>query len=103
MSRYVYADVQAFEPFLYRQDALVKPVLVIFVDGGPDENPRYKETIKAACSNFSNLQLDALFISTQAPGRSAYNSIERRVAPLSRYLAGIILPHETFGSHLNSQ
>ena len=25
------------------------------------------------------------------------------MAPLSRFLAGIILPYETFGSHLNSQ
>lgn len=73
------------------------------VDGGPDENPRYGETIKYACANFLYLKLDALFVATQAPGRSAYNPVERRMAPLSRFLAGIILPYETFGSHLNSQ
>ena len=50
-----------------------------------------------------NLKLDALFVATQAPGRSAYNPVERRMAPLSRFLAGIILPFETFESHLNSQ
>jgi hypothetical protein len=101
--RHLYANVEEFKPLLYRKDGLVKPILVIFVDGGPDENPRYQETIKFACSHFMALQLDALFISTQAPGRSAYNPVERRMAPLSRYLAGIILPYDTFGSHLNSQ
>ena len=50
--RHLYANVQAFKPLLYREDGLTKPILVIFVDGGPDENPRYKETIKFACSNF---------------------------------------------------
>lgn len=101
--RNLYANVSAFKPFLFRDDGLAKPIVVIFVDGGPDENPRYKETIKFACQNFIELQLDALFISTQAPGRSAFNPVERRMAPLSRYLAGIILPYDTFGSHLNSQ
>lgn len=101
--RHLYHDVQEFKPLLYRDDGTLKPVLVILVDGGPDENPRYKETIRFACANFNLLQLDALFISTQAPGRSAYNPVERRMAPLSRCLAGIILPYETFGSHLNSQ
>jgi hypothetical protein len=101
--RHLYADVQQFRDVLYRQDGTVKPVLILLVDGGPDENPRYKETIKFACDNFRKLQLDALFISTNAPGRSAYNPVERRMAPLSRFLAGLILPHETFGCHLNSQ
>ena len=67
--RHLYQNVQSFKPFLYREDGLVKPVLMIFVDGGPDENPRYKETIKFACKHFQNLQLDALYISTQAPAR----------------------------------
>ena len=33
--------------------------------------------------------------------RSAYNAIERRMAPLSRELAGLILPHDKYGSHLD--
>lgn len=47
--------------------------------------------------------LDALFIATNAPGRSAFNRIERRMAPLSHELSGVILPHDHFGSHLDSQ
>jgi len=68
--------------------------LIILVDGGPDENPRYRETIKFACANFLHLGLEALIISTQAPGHSAFNPVERRMAPLSRMLAGIILPYD---------
>ena len=56
-----------------------------------------------ACANFKHLQLDALYVSTQTPGRSAYNPVGRRMAPLSCYLAGIILPFDAFGSHLNGK
>lgn len=38
---------------------------------------------------------------TNAPGRSAFNRVERKMAPLSSQLAGIILPADSFGSHLN--
>ena len=43
------------------------------------------------------------FVATNAPGRSAYNRVERRMAPLSHDLAGVILPHDKFGSHLDSR
>ena len=33
---------------------------------------------------------------------SAYNYVERRMAPLSRELAGVILPYDSFGNHLNA-
>lgn len=36
-------------------------------------------------------------------GQSAYNAVERRMAPLSRDLAGLILPHDFYGSHLDAQ
>lgn len=81
----------------------VKPVFIITVDGGPDENPRYEKVIKVAIHHFSQFNLDALFVATNASGRSAFNRVERRMAPLSRELSGVILPHEHFGSHLNSQ
>lgn len=40
---------------------------------------------------------------TNAPGRSAFNRIERRMASLSSQLAGLVLPHDTYGSHLDSK
>lgn len=44
-----------------------------------------------------------MFLATNDPGRSAYNRVERRMAPLSRELAGLILPHDYFGSHLGER
>lgn len=39
----------------------------------------------------------------RTPGRSAYNRVERRMAPLSNQLSGLILRHDTFGTHLDSR
>ena len=49
-----------------------------------------------------NLDYDVLFIATNAPGRSAFNRVER-YGSLSRELSVLVLPHEHFGSHLDSQ
>ncbi|KAJ6639792.1 hypothetical protein Bhyg_12539 [Pseudolycoriella hygida] len=84
-------------------NGIVKPVFIITVDDGPDENPRYEKVIKTGIHHFVEFNLDALFIATNAPGRSAFKRVERRMAPLSRELSGLILPHEHFGSHLNSK
>ena len=37
---------------------------------------------------------------THASGLSAYNYIKRRMAPLSKTLAGLVIPHKSCGSHL---
>ncbi|CAF1644201.1 unnamed protein product [Adineta ricciae] len=79
----------------------VKPIVIITVDGGPDENPRFPKTLVAAIRKFRKYNLDALFVLTHAPGQSAYNVVERRMAPLSHDLAGLILPHDHFGTHLS--
>jgi hypothetical protein len=79
----------------------VKPIVIITVDGGPDENPRFPKTLMAGIKKFRKYNLDALFVLTHAPGQSAYNVVERRMAPLSHDLAGLILPHDHFGTHLN--
>ncbi|XP_037029339.1 uncharacterized protein LOC119069393 [Bradysia coprophila] len=50
-----------------------KPVLVCIVDGGPDENPRYEKVISMAVHHFVQLDLDAIMIACNAPGRSAFN------------------------------
>lgn len=71
-------------------------------DGGLDENPRYEKVIMHAIDHFKTYNLDAVFVITNAPGQSAFNRVERRMAPLSRELAGLLLPHDHFGSHLNS-
>ena len=64
---------------------------------------RYEKTINCSISYFLKHDLYAFFLATNAPGRSAFNRVERRMAPLSHDLAGVVLPHNSFGSHLNSQ
>ncbi|KAJ8867517.1 hypothetical protein PR048_031319 [Dryococelus australis] len=80
----------------------LEPFLIISRDGGPDENPRYRKVIAHAVEHFKKYDLDAIFIATNAPGRSAFNRVERRMAPLSRELTGVVLHHDSFGTHLDS-
>ena len=80
----------------------VKPIGMIFCDGGPDENPRFPKTLDVAIQHSKHYNLDALLISSHAPGMSAYNQVEKRMAPLSKALSGVLLPHEIFGTHLDS-
>ena len=47
--------------------------------------------------------LDSVFLATNAPGRSAFNGVERNMAPLSRKLSGLILPYDNYGSHLDER
>ncbi|CAF3483867.1 unnamed protein product [Rotaria sp. Silwood1] len=56
-------------------DGILKPVVIISVDGGPDENPRYPKTIQAATILFKKYNLDALFMVMNAPGRSTFNEV----------------------------
>ncbi|ESO03128.1 hypothetical protein HELRODRAFT_174018 [Helobdella robusta] len=90
-----------FDTITKTMDQNAKPIFIFFVDGGPDENPRYPHTIQSAIRQFKKYNLDAIFIATNAPGRSAFNQVERRMAPLSRELCGVILPHDFYGSHLD--
>lgn len=64
---------------------------------------RYPKTIAFAIKHFKEYSLDALYIVTNAPGRRAFNRVERRMAPLSNQLSGLILPHDAYGSHLDSR
>lgn len=96
-------SIPSFKPLMMTESNTEKPVIIIFVDGGPDENPRYRKVKNFAIEHFKKYNLDALFIATNAPGRSTYNRVERRMSPLSKRLAGVILPHEHFGSHLDDK
>ncbi|KAE8744171.1 hypothetical protein FOCC_FOCC009179 [Frankliniella occidentalis] len=95
-------SLEHFKDLAHGPDGKVKPVLILSVDGGPDENPRYKKVISHCITHFLDHDLDGLFAFTNAPGRSAYNRVERRMAPLSRELSSVVLPHDHYGSHLDS-
>ena len=79
-----------------------KSVMIVTIDEGPDENPRYTKTIECAINYFTTQDLDAFFLSTKAPGRGAFNRIERSMVTFGQELSGTVLPYNKFGSHLNS-
>ena len=64
---------------------------------------RYEKTIKCSISYFLQHDLDTLYLATNAPGQSAINRVERRMAPLCHDLAGVVLPHNTYGTHLDER
>lgn len=80
----------------------IKPICIITVDGGPDESPLHLKVIQNIIGHFLRYDLDGLYVVANAPGKSAYNRVERRMAPSSHGLFGVILQHDHFGSHLNS-
>ena len=94
-------NLDDFKNEMMMKDLTLKPILFMTVDGGPDENLRFPKTLAVAIHRFRKHDLDVQMTAAYAPGRSAYNAIERRMAPLSRELAGLILPHDKYGSHLD--
>ena len=80
-----------------------KKAMIVTVDGGPDENPRYEKTINCSIKYFVENGLDAFFLATNAPGRSVFNRVERRLVKLSKELSGVILEHDKFGNHLDAK
>lgn len=78
-----------------------RPILLISTDGAQDEAPRFPKTLKVAVFLFKMLDLDVLIHATNAAGLSAFNPCERRMAPLTHDLAGLILNAFTYGKHLD--
>ena len=78
----------------FENESNVKPVMIVTVDGGPDESPKYMKTVECAIDYFLKYDLDAFFIATNAAGFSAFNRVERRMAPLSEEMADLILHHK---------
>ena len=76
--------------------------MFVAVDGGPDESPSSQKELLAWCNRFRDHNFDGIFAFCNAPGFSAYNRVERRMAPLSKDATGIVLPFDKFGTHLNS-
>lgn len=96
-------EIEEFRDNLTTSSGLVKSVTIVTCDGGPNENPHYQKTISASIDYFCSFDLDTFFVASNAPGRSAYNWVERQMAPLSYDIAEVMLPHNHFGSHWDSQ
>ena len=76
------------------------PILLMETDGAEDEAPCYPKPLAAAISLFKELKLNALLHGINTSGLSAFNPVERRMAPLLHDISGIILPHDYFVNHL---
>lgn len=81
----------------------IKPVAINIVDGEPVERPRHSKGFERAVEYCRKYNFDAFYVSTNATRRNPYNLVERRIAPSNRELAGIVLPHDHFGAHLDGQ
>ena len=79
-----------------------KPILLMETDGAQDEAPRFPKLLSTAVSLFKQMKFDALIHVVNAASLSAFNPVERRMAPLSHDLVGLILPHDHYATHLNS-
>ena len=91
-----------FEKVARDHVARVKPIVIVNIDtSGSENNTRYPKTLATAMDRFKKYDLDVLVMINQAPGQNLFNVVERRLSPLSHDLAGLILPHDHFGTHLN--
>ena len=100
---WVTARGASFEGITRDETGSVKPVIMISFDSVPNENPRHPNVLANAIYHFTKYDLDGVFLFMNTPYRSAFNRVERRMALLSRELSGVILPHNSFGSHLNDK
>ena len=95
-------QLKEFDKFARDHLGRVKPIVVMNVDSaGPENATRYPRTVASAIDRFKKYNLDALIVINQAPGQALFNVVERRLSPMSHDLAGLILPHDHFGTHLN--
>ncbi|CAF4363394.1 unnamed protein product, partial [Adineta steineri] len=95
-------QLKEFEKVACDHTGRVKPIVIMNYDSsGLDNKTRYLKTLTSAIEKFKKHNLDVLIIVNQAPGQAILNVVERRLSPISHDLAGLILPNDHFGSHLN--
>ena len=70
-------------------------------DGASDEALRYPKPLQTVVTLFKELKLDVLLHWVNAAGLSAFNRVERCMAPLPHDLVGIILPNDSYGNDLD--
>lgn len=95
--------LEHFRALAKNEHGAVKPVLILAVNGGPDESVRYANQIAFAIKRFRDYDLDALFLFNDAPAQSSLNKVERKLASLSNQLADLVIPHDRCGSHLDDE
>lgn len=94
-------EIRKFDSMMKFQNH-IKAIVIIFSDGGSDENPRYPKVIAFAIRYFRDYTVDIIFVGTKAPGCSAFNRVETRMAPLTSQLSGVMLRHDDYGTPLDT-
>ena len=80
-----------------------KEFVILRSDNGPNEAPSNPSTRAEMTLLFIKFDFVLLLLASLTSGYSLFNPCERRMAPLSRMLTGVLLDHKHFGSHLNSE
>ena len=63
--------------------------MIVTVDGDPNKNLRYEKTMNCSIKYFVQSGLDAIFLAINAPGHSALNCVEHRMAKLGKELESL--------------
>ena len=77
----------------------LNPIWIFTRDGHDD--PRFPTSRQTLIKFFKDHDIDYLIAAYSAAVLSAFHFIERRMMPLSKELAGIVLRHDSFGNHLD--
>lgn len=64
----VLSSEPSFMPFMNTEFGAMKPIVIVTVDGGPDENPRYQNPLTVVKNHFIQYNLDLMIVATHAPG-----------------------------------
>lgn len=95
-----YLELVKLQPHMFSipgQAGKCKPIHVMMVDGGHDENPRFVTTILTLAVMFIKLGAEGLVCFTRAGGYSSFNPVERTNCFYTRALAGCRFPSDHFG------
>eukprot|EP01083_Nonionella_stella_P081414 224254_1 len=81
---------------------VIKSVICVELDGGPDENVRFDKSVFMWLIIFLKHDFDTIIIIQCYPGMSALNKVERFMPVINKAMNGIILDPFQFGKHLTS-
>ena len=98
------AETHAYDMHkLFRSERMaLKPILLMETDGAQDVAASYLKPLAAAIFLLKGLKLDALLHGISTSSLSGFNPVERQITPLSHDILGIILLHDYFGNHLDT-
>ena len=82
-----------------KSEGQLKPIGIFTRDG--HDGPRFPTSRQTLIKLFKDRDIDYWIAARNAEGLSAFHFIEPRMVPLSKDLAGIVLLHDSFGTHLD--